>query len=114
MIEFPTLPPLPDGEFSTVVADPPWSYGDDLPGPGRGADSHYDTLHSRTVAGMGPQIREVTSPSAHLWLWTTNSFLQESLEVAESWGFETKTVLTWIKVQDEPDTPPTGGPNLSR
>lgn len=102
MISFPTLPDLPDREYKTVMADPPWAYDDDLPGPARGSNSHYDTLHYGTVMGMGPQIREITSSHAHLYLWTTNSFIQESIRVAEEWGFDQKSIVTWIKVQDEP------------
>jgi len=105
-LQFPTLPDLPEGPFSTVVVDPPWAYDDDLPGPGRGANSHYDVLHSGTVAGMGPQVRAATTSSAHLWLWTTNSFLREAFEVVEAWGFDRKTVLTWVKVQNEPEDLP--------
>jgi len=102
-IQFPELPPIPKGNFKTVMADPPWAYDDDLPGPGRGSGSHYDTLHAGSVAGMGPQIRKVTAPSAHLYLWFTNSFIEEAMQVAEAWGFEQKTIITWLKVTDEPE-----------
>jgi len=34
---------------------------------------------------------------AILWLWTTNSHLPEAFGVAEAWGFEYKTLLTWVK-----------------
>lgn len=102
MLSFPSLPDLPEGGFKTVMADPPWAYDDDLPGPARGSGSHYDTLHYGTVMGMGPQIRKVTAPHAHLYLWTTNSFMEEALQVAEEWGFDQKTILTWVKVTDEP------------
>lgn len=102
MLSFPSLPDLPEGEFKTVMADPPWAYDDDLPGPARGSGSHYDTLHYGTVMGMGPQIRKVTASHAHLYLWTTNSFMEEALQVVEEWGFDQKTILTWVKVTDEP------------
>jgi len=85
------------------MADPPWAYDDDLPGPGRGSDSHYDTLHNGTVAGMGPQIRKATAPTAHLYLWFTNSFIEQAMHVANAWGFEQKTIITWLKVTDEPN-----------
>jgi N6-adenosine-specific RNA methylase IME4 len=102
MLEFPELPPLPDGDYKTLMADPPWAYDDDMPGPGRGSSSHYDTLHAGTVAGIAPQIRKATAPSAHLYLWTTNSFMQEAFEIADAWGFDQKTIITWLKVTDEP------------
>jgi N6-adenosine-specific RNA methylase IME4 len=102
MIEFPNLPPIPDGQYRTLMADPPRVYDDDMPGPGRGSSSHYDTLHYGTVLGMAPQIRKVTAPSAHLYLWTTNSFMEEALQIANAWGFDQKTIITWFKVQEEP------------
>lgn len=106
MVSFPSFPDLPDGEFKTIVADPPWAYDDDLPGPGRGSSSHYDTLHYGTVMGMGPQIRAISAGHAHLYLWTTNSFMQEALDVAHAWGFDQKSIITWVKVTDEPSSLP--------
>jgi len=102
MVEFPSLPPLPDGEYKTLMVDPPWAYDDDMPGPGRGSGSHYDTLHYGTVLGMAPQIQSITAPSAHLYLWTTNSFMRQALDIAEAWGFDQKNIITWVKVKDEP------------
>lgn len=102
MLDFPTLPPLPDGPFKTIMVDPPWAYDDDMPGPGRGSNSHDDTLHYGTIVGMAPQVRQATASSAHLYLWTTNSFLEEALEISGAWGFDQKTLITWIKVQEEP------------
>lgn len=106
MLDFPSVPPLPDGDFRTLMVDPPWAYDDDMPGPGRGSSSHYDTLHYGTVLGMAPQVRQATAPAAHLYLWTTNSFMDEALDIASAWGFDQKTVITWVKVTDEPDTLP--------
>lgn len=102
MVEFPELPPMPEGPYRTLMVDPPWAYDDDMPGPGRGSSSHYDTLHFGTVLGMAPQIRNVTTPSAHLYLWTTNSFMEEAIQIAKAWGFVQKTIITWVKVQEEP------------
>lgn len=105
-LDFPTLPPLPKRSYKTLKIDPPWAYRDDLPGPGRGSNSHYDTLHADTVAGMAPQIRKATASSAHAYMWVTNSFLKEGLEILDAWGFEYKTQITWVKVVDEPSTLP--------
>ncbi|MFC7047014.1 MT-A70 family methyltransferase [Halobacteriaceae archaeon GCM10025711] len=101
MVSFPSLPDLPDGEFKTVMADPPWAYEDDLPGPASDGASD-EPLHYGTVMGMGPQIRKVTAPHAHLYLWTTNYFMAEALAVADAWGFDQKSIITWVKVTDEP------------
>jgi N6-adenosine-specific RNA methylase IME4 len=34
---------------------------------------------------------------AHLYLWTTQRFLQDSFSVAESWGFTVSATLVWCK-----------------
>ncbi len=38
---------------------------------------------------------------AHLYLWTTNAFMDEAHDVAWMWGFDTKTILTYGKVQPD-------------
>jgi N6-adenosine-specific RNA methylase IME4 len=32
-----------------------------------------------------------------VWLWTTNAFMEEAHQIARSWGFTVKTILTWVK-----------------
>src|SRR5262249_34268377 len=32
-----------------------------------------------------------------LWLWTTNFYMRDAFGVVEAWGFEQKTILTWVK-----------------
>ncbi len=52
--------------FNVIVADPPWQFSDKLPGAGRGADKHYDTLAGRIVNDLTlPPIAD----DAHLFLW---------------------------------------------
>src|SRR5882672_2204618 len=42
-------------------------------------------------------VGEIADENAILWLWTTNAHLRVAFEVVESWGFEYKTLLTWVK-----------------
>ena len=32
-----------------------------------------------------------------LWLWTTNAHMREAFSVLDAWGFQQKTILTWVK-----------------
>jgi N6-adenosine-specific RNA methylase IME4 len=32
-----------------------------------------------------------------LWLWATNAHLRDAFRVLDAWGFQQKTVLTWVK-----------------
>ena len=35
--------------------------------------------------------------NCHLYLWTTNNFMPRAVELMAVWGFQHKTVLTWVK-----------------
>ena len=104
--EFPEFPDEPN-TYKAIVADPPWPYDDALPGGGRGADSHYDTLPIGLISGLGPFVNKIAAPHAHLYMWTTNSFVDDAYDVCREWGFEPKTMVTWVKVKDEPVGLPT-------
>lgn len=92
--------------FSTIVADPPWPYNDKLmsgnsgfgrPRQTRGAANHYPTMSIAELRALQPQA--VAAPDAHLYLWTTNAFMDEALGLMFAWGFKQKTILTWVKPQ---------------
>ena len=42
-------------------------------------------------------MEDIVAEQAHLYLWVTNPFIATGLEVCEAWGFEYKTLITWIK-----------------
>jgi len=81
-------PELPTGPFQVIVADPPWQYdsGNSLP---------YPTMPLEDIKAM--PVRDLADENAIPWLWTTNTHLRVALEVVEAWGFEYKTLLTWVK-----------------
>ena len=98
--------------YSTIYADPPWPY-DNVDGP-RAAPGHrpnswnkvtgsvssagrYGSMSIREIEAL--PVREAAVNAAHLYLWTTNSFLVEAHEIVGAWGFVPKTVLTWVKVK---------------
>ncbi len=88
------LKPIFDGLFEVIVIDPPWNYG-----------SIYDPIGMRGTAPYPEMSQEellkLKLPSADncvLWLWVTNAFMKDAYELAEKWGFESKTILTWNKV----------------
>jgi N6-adenosine-specific RNA methylase IME4 len=88
-------PDLPEGEFATVVVDPPW---DVQAGPG-----WVPGLESRPLAYSPMAVDEIAdiqppaSADAHLYLWTINAYLPDAYEIAEAWGFEPATLLVWSK-----------------
>lgn len=86
---------LPKGKYHMLVADPPWPY----------TKRSSDTTHRGTIPYPSMSIEEIEKLSigdlAHddciLWLWTTNAFMADAHRLAQSWGFEVKTILTWAK-----------------
>ena len=87
--------PLPAGTFRTVVADPPWQYGNAAT---RGAaEDHYPTMAVEELCEL--PVGDVAGDDAHLYLWVTNNFIREAFDVIDAWGFDYKTCLTWVKPQ---------------
>jgi N6-adenosine-specific RNA methylase IME4 len=85
----------PEGQFSTIVADPPWQYSNKA--TRAAAVKHYPTMTLDAIKEI--PVSEWAAPEAHLYLWTTNGFLREAFEVVDAWGFTYKTLLTWVKTQ---------------
>jgi N6-adenosine-specific RNA methylase IME4/ParB-like chromosome segregation protein Spo0J len=83
-----SAPTLPTGPFQVIVADPPWRYesGGSLP---------YPTMELEDIKALA--VRDIADDDAILWLWTTNAHLRVAFEVVDAWGFEYRTLLTWVK-----------------
>lgn len=101
--------------YKTIVADPPWPYngGGPVGTGGRGADfvrdapsasasERYDLMSLADLAALN--VPEVASENAHLYLWTTNSFMVEAHDLCRAWGFKPKTILTWTKTHQKDPT----------
>jgi len=80
--------------FATIIADPPWKFRDGLPGPKRGAASHYPVL---SVSDIQRLPLPPLAADAYLLLWRVASMQSEALSVVSAWGFTVKTELVWIK-----------------
>jgi integrase len=42
-------------------------------------------------------VESIAADDALLWLWTTNAHLRVAFDVVDAWGFEYRTLLTWVK-----------------
>ena len=83
-------------KYKTIYADPPWNET----GGGRirrGADAHYPLMKTVDIARLPVQNLYSTEEGCHLYLWTTNNFLPDALDVAKAWGFQYVTMITWLK-----------------
>jgi len=81
----------PTKRYATIVADPPWRYNVKPPEGG----TPYPTMSQDEMLNL--PIGNWAQDRAHLYLWTTNSFIVEAHALARAWGFEPKTLITWVK-----------------
>lgn len=84
------IPELPQGQFDIILADPPWQYDVTLRGS---PENHYQTMDIEDIK----QMQVPSSANAILFLWTTTAMLKKSLDVMDTWNFEYKTHIVWIK-----------------
>lgn len=78
-----------------LCADPPWAFGDRLPGAGRGAARHYSTMDAGAIARFP---LPVLADDCLLFLWRVSAMQEEALFVARAWGFTVKTEIVWEKL----------------
>jgi N6-adenosine-specific RNA methylase IME4 len=83
---------------AVLVADPPWRHGDQLPGPGRGASKHYQTMSVEEICAFKlPPLAN----DCWLFLWRVSSMPREALDVVNAWGFVPKSELVWRKMTND-------------
>lgn len=82
-------------KFACVVADPPWLFGDSLPGETRGASSQYKTMSVDDICKLSlPPIFD----NAYLFLWRVSAMVEEAYRVVRAWGFVPKSEIVWNKL----------------
>lgn len=87
--------------FSTIMADPPWQFQNRT---GKVAPEHrrlsrYGTLDLQQI--MALPVAQLTTETAHLYLWVPNALLPEGLAVMKAWGFNYKSNIIWHKVRKD-------------
>lgn len=94
-------------KYRTLVVDPPWPQPDSgartqsTGGNWRGkwlgyvSEIPYKRMTLEDIKAL--PIADYAADDSHLYLWTTNRFLDVSFAVAKAWGFRFSTLLTWGK-----------------
>lgn len=95
--------PLPEGPFSTVLADPPWGWkswsGQDLVPHRRKGGSPYKPVPLPILKSL--PVADVCAKDAVLHMWVIDSHLEQAMELGRAWGFEFKTRgFDWVKMPD--------------
>jgi N6-adenosine-specific RNA methylase IME4 len=87
-----------DGKrYPVIYADPPWQFAAySKKGEGRSAVAHYDCMTKEELRAL--PISNIAEGDCVLFLWTTDPFLPDALELIKAWGFKYKTVaFYWAK-----------------
>ena len=92
----------PVSRYATIVADPPWHYGEEGTGAKYTASGGRQTVALPYGTMALPEIEalpiaDLALPGAHLYLWTTNRYLEASFAIARAWGFQHIATLVWCK-----------------
>lgn len=80
--------------YQVIMADPPWRFGDTLPGETRGAARHYSTM---TIQQLCEYELPPIADRAALFLWKVAA-IPGWLEVCRAWGFEPVSEVVWVKL----------------
>jgi N6-adenosine-specific RNA methylase IME4 len=83
------------------LADPPWQFKNRT---GKVAPEHrrlsrYSTLSLREICAL--PIAQMTTETAHVYLWVPNALLPLGLQVLTAWGFEYKSNIVWHKIRKD-------------
>lgn len=83
------------GKFRTIVIDPAWEY-DWLSLAGRAKPGYaMQTLDQLRELDLRQWADEETG--THLYCWVTNNFMAEGCKLVAHWGFQHRTLITWVK-----------------
>ncbi len=85
-------PPLPEGKYQVIYADPPWKFEFSSSEP-RTVENHYPTMELEEIKAL----KVPAADDAVLFLWAPAIKVKEALEVMEAWGFEYRSMMVWVK-----------------
>lgn len=82
--------------YRVVYSDPPWKFGDKLPGPSRGAERHYSCMSSEQLCRLQmPPIAD----DAIMFMWRVGAMQEDALTVMHMQGFDQKSEIVWVKTK---------------
>jgi N6-adenosine-specific RNA methylase IME4 len=88
---------LPKSVYNVIAADCPWSYNNT--GVHGAASSHYETMPTDDICGYLEKTGIAVADNAVLFLWVTNPTMPDAFKVIESWDFQYKTNMVWVKTE---------------
>jgi N6-adenosine-specific RNA methylase IME4 len=88
-----------NGKYQIIYADPPWRYEHPI-SISREVENQYPTMELEDICALEVNeqtIQQLSDKDSILFLWSTTPMTKKSLTVMESWGFEYRTNMVWIK-----------------
>lgn len=80
--------------YGVIYADPPWryeTYGEN--GMDRSADNHYPTMSMFDMLSLDVPAAD----DCVMFMWATVPMLPEALDLLDTWGFQYKSQIVWVK-----------------
>ncbi len=93
-VETVETPPLPEGKFNLIYADPPWRY-EFASSPNRRVENQLSTMPYEDIARL--PVQEITHNDCVLFLWVPAPKLEEAFWVMDFCGFMYRTNMVWVK-----------------
>lgn len=78
--------------FSVILADPAWEY--------EFSKSDSRQIENQYLPSSQDDMKRLKVPAAEdsvMFMWATSPKLREALDLMETWGFEYKTCMVWVK-----------------
>jgi N6-adenosine-specific RNA methylase IME4 len=92
--------PFPDKLYKTILADPPWNQPmmgkrNRKKGGATAISLPYSIMSIDEICAL--PVNDISDIGCHLWLWTTNAFIDAGFDVMKAWGFKYLAPITWRK-----------------
>lgn len=85
-------------QYRTILVDPPWQMtmcGKRTSRNERPRVLPYSTMPLNEIAAL--PVGDLAETGAHLWLWVTSQFLEQSFGLIRGWGFKYLSPIVWAK-----------------
>lgn len=82
-----------DSHYKTLVVDPPWKY-DRQP---LKVKPPYQLMALEEIKKF--PIQDFAAADAHMYLWVPSAFVADGVDILNTWGFDFKTTIVWVKHQ---------------
>lgn len=86
---------LPEEKFDVIYADPPWRFGAGKITCSRSIENHYPTMALEDIVEL--DVPSISKDDCILYLWTTNTHLEDALGIMKKWGFQYQNNWVWDK-----------------